>query len=154
MSEYPKIDSPCPIKWDVLPEPGNSFCQHCRRHVHNLSAMSIKERKRFMKSCGDSVCVAYAIKPKLKEQKIVWAAAMAASVMVTVPGLAAAACDPISEVEEFVVVMGGVKDPANAQWSDERNVKPPELPIIYDSEFDNTSERSIYTEETNDETLS
>jgi len=131
VAEFPKIDTPCPLKWSALPESGNNFCKHCERTVHNLSAMSNAQRRDFMASCTGKVCVAYAVKPR-REQKIVWAIAMAATVAAA-PGLAVAGCDPADESETVVIMAGGVKDPGNARWQNDE--KPRELPVIVDPEF-------------------
>jgi hypothetical protein len=130
MAEYPKIDSPCPIKWTSLPEAGNNFCKLCERSVHNLSAMTQTERKAFMASCTGSVCVAYAAKPG-REQKIVWAMAMAATVAIA-PGIASAQSDAV-EALEMEVFVGGVKEPGSVQWQDDE--KPQQLPVIMDPDF-------------------
>lgn len=39
------------------------FCEHCNLHVHNLSAMSAKERERLIASTGGRVCVTYKLYP-------------------------------------------------------------------------------------------
>jgi hypothetical protein len=131
MAQYPKIDSPCPIKGRERAETGIDFCKVCERSVHNLSAMTESERKRFMASCTGPVCVSYTVKRK-REQKIVWAMAMAATVAVA-PGIASAHCDPVEVMEDTFTEEGGVKDPGNVQWFDDE--KPQELPVIVDPEF-------------------
>lgn len=141
MAEYPKIDSPCPIKWDSLPEPGNTFCQRCERNVHNLTAMTETERKAFMASCKGSVCVAYAVKPKQREHKVVWAMAMAATVSMATPGIVSAACDPVELIEEEILV-GGVKNAPQAEWEMVDDEMPPaDLPVIIDEDFDNGAQQ-------------
>lgn len=35
------------------------FCEHCQLHVHNLSAMSRRERDTFVADSGGKACIAY-----------------------------------------------------------------------------------------------
>ena len=48
-----QVDEPptCKLQWDhVEPEQKQWFCSHCRHHVYNLSAMTRREAKKFMRS--------------------------------------------------------------------------------------------------------
>lgn len=140
MAKYPKIDSPCPLKWNTLPEPGNNFCRHCERNAHNLTAMTEAERKEFMAACEGSVCVAYAAKPG-RERKIVWAMAMAATVSMAIPGIASAAGDSV-ELAETEILVGGVKNASQAEWEEAGDEEPPaDLPVIVDSDFESDIQR-------------
>lgn len=38
------------------------FCEHCQLHVHNLSAMSGREREELVAEAGDRLCVAYELR--------------------------------------------------------------------------------------------
>ena len=60
-NEFPKIESPCPLRVAALPSAGRDFCSSCERTVHNLSAMSSEQRRTFMSSCDGKVCVAYSV---------------------------------------------------------------------------------------------
>lgn len=35
------------------------FCEHCQLHVHNLSAMRVRERRKFLKGNSGKVCITY-----------------------------------------------------------------------------------------------
>lgn len=142
MAKYPRIDSPCPLKWNALPESGNDFCRHCERNVHNLTAMTEAERKEFMAACEGSVCVAYAAKPGRRERKIAWAVAMAATVSVATPGIASAAGDSL-ELAEIEVFVGGVKNASQAEWEEVDAEEPPaDLPVIVDDDFESDVQQS------------
>jgi hypothetical protein len=39
------------------------FCEHCQLHVHNLSAMSRRERDRFVSESAGQACIAYQLRP-------------------------------------------------------------------------------------------
>ena len=39
------------------------FCEHCQLHVHNLSAMSKKERTKFVAESKGRTCIAYTHRP-------------------------------------------------------------------------------------------
>jgi hypothetical protein len=42
------------------PEPGESFCNKCEKHVHDLSAMTQREAERFLAArVGEQICVSY-----------------------------------------------------------------------------------------------
>ncbi len=38
------------------------FCDHCQLHVHNLSAMSRRERDRFVTESAGRACIAYQLR--------------------------------------------------------------------------------------------
>ncbi len=41
----PLISKPCPADWDAMTgDAKRRFCEHCRLHVHNLTAMDEAER--------------------------------------------------------------------------------------------------------------
>ena len=65
---FPKIQSPCPKRWSELDgDNERRFCSECQLHVHNLSAMSTRERSDFLRSSGRK-CGAY---PKAPETQTV-----------------------------------------------------------------------------------
>lgn len=54
------IGKACPLRWDDLRgDAKRRYCEQCQLHVHNLSAMSRKERDRFVKETGGRACIAY-----------------------------------------------------------------------------------------------
>jgi predicted Fe-S protein YdhL (DUF1289 family) len=125
MAIFPKIQSPCPYKGNLSAIMDGDVCRLCKRQVFDLTHMSDGERVAFMKGCSDQVCVTY----RFPVRPAVAAAALAVAAIV-VP-TAVAACDATSET--MVVVVGGIKDPANVKYVQapvDRSV--PELPVVYD----------------------
>ena len=57
------IASPCEQDWDEMRvESGGArrFCEHCSKHVHNLSAMDARQARTFLRAtAGQEICVAY-----------------------------------------------------------------------------------------------
>ena len=124
MAIFPKIQSPCPYKGDLSAIMDGDVCRLCKREVFDLSGMSDGERVAFMKGCAGEVCVSYRLRPAL-------AAAAFAVAAIAVP-TAAAACSDSTEVE--VVMVGGIKDPANVQYvKDNSSDAAPQLPVVYES---------------------
>jgi len=125
MALYPKIDSPCPYRGDLSAILDGDVCRLCRREVFDLTAMGDAERVAFMKGCAGEVCVIY----RMPMRTALAAAALAAAVA-AVPTAAAACSDP-TNVE--MVIVGGIKDPANVQYvkdTSDRNV--PSVPVVYE----------------------
>jgi hypothetical protein len=58
---FPKIDSPCPARFNALPTAGQNHCTLCDRQVHNLDGMTSDQRVSFLRSCTGKVCVAYSV---------------------------------------------------------------------------------------------
>src|ERR1041385_2609195 len=57
------VAEPCSADWETMR--GNDrrrFCEHCRKHVHNVSAMNKSERAEFAKASG-AVCIRYELRP-------------------------------------------------------------------------------------------
>jgi len=124
MALFPKIQSPCPYLDRLSSIMDGETCRVCKRQVFDLTHMSDGERMAFMKGCSDQVCVTY----RFPMRPAVAAAALAV-VAIAVP-TAAAACDATSET---VVVTGGIKDPANAQYIQVPDSKAaPNLPVVYE----------------------
>ena len=126
MAIFPKIQSPCPYKGQLSAIMDGDVCRLCKRQVFDLTAMSDGERVTFMQGCTDEVCVTYRfpVRPAL-------AAAVIAAASVVVP-TAAAACSDATETAEIVMV-GGIKDPANVQYvKDTADGAVPVLPVVYE----------------------
>lgn len=52
-----KIASPCPARWeDMGGDHRVRFCDHCRKNVYNLSAMSAAEAGELLQSRGGNLC--------------------------------------------------------------------------------------------------
>lgn len=57
-----RIEKPCPKSWDEMSgDAKRRFCEHCQLHVHNLSAMSDREREGLMQNRQARVCISYEV---------------------------------------------------------------------------------------------
>jgi hypothetical protein len=55
-----RITRPCTADWDQMRgDDKRRFCEHCRKHVHNVSAMSQRELADFVKASNEPACVTY-----------------------------------------------------------------------------------------------
>lgn len=126
MAIFPKVQSPCPYKGNLSDIMDGETCRLCKRQVFDLSEMSDGQRVAFMKGCTGEVCVSYKFR-----MGPVAAAAVAAIAAVGLP-TAAAACET---AETMTVVVGGIKDPANAEYvRDTSDASVPGLPVAYESD--------------------
>jgi hypothetical protein len=124
MALFPKIQSPCPYKGKLSEIMEGDTCRLCKRQVFDLTHMDDAGRVAFMKGCTSEVCVTY----KFPVRPVLAAAVVA--VAITAP-MAAAACEATSEE---VVVVGGIKDPANVSYVQNPGDKAiPELPVVYET---------------------
>jgi hypothetical protein len=58
-----KVATPCPKIWEEMK--GNQkqrFCEQCQLHVHNLSAMSARERDAMVERTGGQACISYELR--------------------------------------------------------------------------------------------
>jgi hypothetical protein len=137
MSDYPKIQSPCPLRLRALPREGADFCSQCSRTVHNLDGMSGSQRRAFMAACGDSkVCVAYTLTvprssatelpmPRVRSAGLALGVGLAAA-LVAAPALAA---DPLAQDVQSALV-------ETAQQAIEADIEYcPDSPPALDGEF-------------------
>lgn len=140
MAMFLKIQSPCPYKSDLSAVMDGDFCRMCKRNVVDLTSWSDEQRVSFLASCETEVCVSY----RLPLRPALAVAAMAA----TVAALPAAAQDaPVAQVaaveaapdaapvpdEEMYIIVGGIKDPKNAQFiEDPADAKMPAMPVVYE----------------------
>lgn len=142
MAMFPKIQSPCPYKANLAAVMDGDFCRMCKRNVVDLTTWSDDQRVAFLKSCETEVCVSY----RLPLRPALAAAAMAAAVA----ALPAAAQDaPVAQVaaadvaadattmadpEDTWIVVGGIKDPKNAEFvEDAADAAIPALPVVYET---------------------
>jgi predicted Fe-S protein YdhL (DUF1289 family) len=139
MASFPKIQSPCPYQGNLAAIMDGDFCRMCRRQVFDITGWTDGERKAFLAGCREEVCVSYRIvRPALA------AAALAAAAIPTAaaaqdqaaPAAAPAAADEFGPVaQEMLVIVGGIKDPANAEFaSAEELAAIPEVPVAYEDE--------------------
>lgn len=55
-----RVSSPCKADWDAMT--GNSevrFCEHCSKHVHDLSAMTRREAEQLVAESNGRLCIRY-----------------------------------------------------------------------------------------------
>ncbi len=106
MATFPKITSPCPYRGplsDILDQ--DAVCGLCHRQVHDLSAMTERQRLAFLKSCSGETCVSYRL--PLAAVALAFAAALpAAAQEANAPAPAPAPAHTPSGVDEATVVGG------------------------------------------------
>ena len=61
MAIFPKVERQCPVKDTFSNYMEGDVCRLCERQVFDLNTMSDPERKAFMASCSDEICVSYKI---------------------------------------------------------------------------------------------
>jgi hypothetical protein len=61
------VATPCSLRWEDLSGDGTRrFCDHCRRHVHNLSALSRPAAEALLAergAAGQRLCATYLVRP-------------------------------------------------------------------------------------------
>ncbi len=125
MACFPKIDTDCPL--GAYERNGiGSHCEVCDHAVVALDRMSGNERKALLAANRGPMCVSYKVE---RRHAAAFGVALAAAVIAghAVAG-DAASIPPTEDALEFVIVMGGVNDPADAEWVDESGL--PELPVV------------------------
>lgn len=149
MAIFPKIQSPCPYKSDLAAVMEGDFCRMCERNVFDLSGWSDGERIAFLAGCAEEVCVSY----RLPVRSMLAAAAIAAATALPsaaaaqegvgdvslMPAMALAARDVAethaASMQEWDIIVGGIKDPANAEFVDhEADAALAALPVVYEDE--------------------
>ncbi|GMV30822.1 MAG: hypothetical protein AMXMBFR59_29470 [Rhodanobacteraceae bacterium] len=153
MSSFPKIDSPCPLRWKAPPAAGRDFCTHCRRRVHDLDGMSEGERRALLNGCGADICVSYTV-PRRRIAAAGIAAALSfgavasdiptdrssVPIQAIIPTEPKADCATDAETHmEVEVLLGGISHAREAEWLSAGNL--PDLPtagsgaFVHDMEF-------------------
>jgi predicted Fe-S protein YdhL (DUF1289 family) len=143
MAFFPRIQSPCPYKSDLAAVMDGDFCRMCKRTVFDLTDMTDGERRALLAGCGEEVCVSYRVRPAAVAAALAAAAMPAAAAAQdlgpAVPGAAAIAAQAteIASLQELDIIVGGIRDPANARYVEHDAGRPvPELPVAYEDEAD------------------
>lgn len=164
MALFPRIDSPCPLRWKEMPSAERNFCTLCQRKVHNLDGMTTAQRRDFLANCSGEVCVAYTV-PRRRSAAAAAAGLGLAAALSLSPVLAAetnaamspvqgtgqsliptapkADCDTPEAAQEWppVIIMGGVRNPNVAQLVLETpDNGQPELPVVAADAFLDSAE--------------
>jgi hypothetical protein len=126
MSDFPKIDSPCPLRWKSLPSAERNYCTHCSRKVHNLNGMSEMQRRTFLAGCSGSVCVAYTV-PRRHSAAVAAGIGLAAALSFTTAAAADNAAQQAtpsatSMATQTSVVDGDANEVSNAELIDADNM--------------------------------
>lgn len=151
MSSFPKIDSPCPLRWKSAPTAGRDFCTQCRRRVHNLDTMNDTERRALLAGCATDICVSYSVPRRIAAAGL--AAALSFSAAATeipadrspvatstlMPSAPKADCaTEAEEPEEIEIFVGGISSARDAEWDEASNL--PDLPLAGPDAFDGEAE--------------
>jgi hypothetical protein len=63
-----QVQSPCPADWNTMTgDQQRRFCEHCQKHVHDLSTMPAEEAERLICSAAGELCVRYARDPQTNQ---------------------------------------------------------------------------------------
>lgn len=148
MGIYPKIQSPCPYADRLDQIMVGDHCTKCERSVVDITAMADREREALIAGCETELCVSYSLPVK----GAMAAAAMSAALGMAAPAFAAADVDAVADPQttdaadvatdaeaaemDFVLIVGGLKEPKRTMWVKARDAQRPagmaELPVIYD----------------------
>jgi hypothetical protein len=113
------------LRWNGAPEPGQDFCGHCERRVHNLDLMSADEREAFLTGCSGKVCVSYTVRRPVRASLalgagLAAAAALAGSASAESPEVQVMPDSPYcDDLELTEVAVGGTETGSKLQWIDE-----------------------------------
>jgi hypothetical protein len=103
-----EIESPCDADWDAMRATGTRrYCESCDHEVHDLSAMTEAEARRFLDRQRGSACVSYVIAPTGRvsfraEAPLIPVTRLALGAAALGVLGALAACAPHSEVAEAI----------------------------------------------------
>lgn len=124
MAIFSLIDSPCPYKGKLTEILDGDTCRLCQRQVRDLTDMSDKDKRVFLKSCRGEVCVSYSV-----AAGTIAALTVLATAAIGAPPAMAQPTDPTDQ--QFLVFVGGIKDGSNALFvEDESDAAIPELPVV------------------------
>lgn len=136
----PKIAKPCPANWDDMQgDDKRRFCEHCQLHVHNLSAMPLKEQREVLTSKNEHKCITYiastdAIQMEpakwLNWQANSWTLRKIAAIFVTMLSFMGASCQSTTKSETLPHSTGGISTPSLVSDHDaKRTMGAPVMPL-------------------------
>jgi hypothetical protein len=131
MAKIPVITSPCPLRFNSMPQSGKDFCGQCKRRVHNLDGMDDSQREAFFAACSGEVCVSFSVRrsaPRVAALSLaaLGAAASISAAEVTINNPPSPYCDPAAL---DIVIMGGTNSEA-LRWVDESEAAVSEQPDL------------------------
>jgi hypothetical protein len=137
MARFPVIDNPCPLGQDELAGIAG-LCGRCGKTVHSLDGLDDAERSAFMSQAKGAICVLYRLPMRIGAALALTLAAPAfgqgTPTAESSTQQAAAPCEtepaPEAAAQDIVVIGGTVRDPSNAQWTED--IVLPELPTAPD----------------------
>jgi hypothetical protein len=143
MPLFPTVDSPCPYKSQLAAVMDGDFCRMCERQVFDLNGLSSAERRAFLAGCGEEVCVSSRAPIRAAIAAAAGAVAADAAKAAAAGQEPAAVTEPVAadqeigveDLAESFIIVGGIKDPANARFvalPEDESV--PELPAVYEDE--------------------
>jgi hypothetical protein len=122
------------LRFGSAPQPGQDFCGHCQRQVHNLDLMSAQERETFLAGCSGKVCVSYTVRRPLRASLALGAtlaaAALAGSAGAEAPAVTVMPDSPFCDTELESMVMGSTGAGDELQWVDEAEAAMPDKPDL------------------------
>lgn len=101
--DFPVITRPCPAPPAIAANQRSQWCEHCRRYVHNLDALTANEQSRLLRREPDA-CVSY--RRRLPTRLTL--GLLAASSQAVASEMTAEVPLDDDETEEIVVVLGGI----------------------------------------------
>lgn len=135
----PKIDKPCPANWEAMEgDEKRRFCEHCKLHVHNLSAMTEREQREVLSSKSGHKCVSYIAAPNaipvtpqrwLNLQAITWSWRRSAALFAAFLSLLGVGCQSTPAPRDEPCTTGRVGSPTMTVEPDgKRTMGAPVLP--------------------------
>lgn len=143
MPLFPKVQSPCPYKYELSSIVEGAYCGMCKRDVFDLNHMNDGERVAFLKSCSGEVCVSYSLPVKRAAKAAAFAAAavmaptaLAAQDAEAVPQEASAVEEEAYDAEtDYMIIVGGIRsedDLVEMDTADDAQLAA--LPVVYEDD--------------------
>ncbi|MBL8297042.1 MAG: hypothetical protein JNN30_01735 [Rhodanobacteraceae bacterium] len=155
MPSFPKIDTPCPLRWKRAPTKGGDYCSTCQRHVLNLDTLNDAQRRALVAGCATDICVSYTVtRRRLATAGLGLATALGINLAAAevapdrspveaqslIPSEVRADCatDEKEAPELVEVLVGGIRSPHDAEWVEVSSL--PDLPFADSNVFHDATE--------------